>query len=224
MVKTIFIDVDNTLLDFNECAKWSMEKALADHGIFYPDIFGVFKKINDLLWLEIEKGGLTREGLYKKRWNMVFESAGIKLNGVEFEREFLHYLEESAKPVQGAYEALEYLSGKYTVCVASNAPQSQQEKRLKKAGMLKFLHKVFTSEQIGYPKPSKAFFDGCFEKLGGIEKDEVILIGDSLTADVVGGAEYGLKTCWFNYAGEALPETVSPDFVVNTLWDIKKIL
>lgn len=224
MIKAVFIDVDNTLLDFNECAKHSMATSLREYGEDYKEhYFSVFKLVNDELWREIEKGTLTREGLYRVRWNRVFERLGIGIDGPEFEQHFIHNLHSSAVPVKGAHDILEYLAPKYTLCIASNAPHKQQLTRLRNADMLRYLDHIFTSEQIGSQKPEKSFFDACFANLDGISPEECIIIGDSLTADIQGGIACGMKTCWFNYDHRAYSGDEA-DYIIGALEEIKKIL
>ena len=223
MIKAVFIDVDNTLLDFNRCSALSIKAALADYGFEYDDsMFPVFKRINDSLWNKIEKGELTREGLFKIRWNMIFKELDIPLDGVEFEKVYHDYLNCSTEKVQGADELLAYLYPKYTVCVTSNAHYEQQIKRLHDSGLDRFLHHIFISDKIGFPKPSAAFFDACFDELDGISPDEVIVIGDSPTADIDGGRNYGMKTCFFNFAHT--DEIIEADYTVNSLAEIMNIL
>lgn len=225
MFKAVFIDIDNTLLDFNKCAKVAMKRILEECNVKFEEyMFDVFVKINDSLWLEIEKGNLTKEGLYKFRWNTIFKELNIKLDGEAFEERFVKLLHETAEPVADANEVLEYLASKYTVYAASNSVYTQQIDRMTKADMLKHITKLFSSEKIGFAKPSKMFFDKCFEQTDGIIPEDVILIGDSLTADIQGGIAYGLKTCWFNYKGEMLPDGISPDYIVDSLKEIKDIL
>ena len=225
MITTVFIDIDNTLIDFDRCACGSMGFVLEKHGISpTPHMFKVFLDTNRKLWLEIEKGNLTREGLYKIRWNTVFAQLGITLDGEKFEVEFLKHLPEFVFPIPYAKNLLDYLSKKYSIYATSNAPHNQQLMRLEKAGMLDKFSDIFTSGKIGFPKPDNRFFDGCFNSLENVSKDEVILIGDSLSADIAGAKNYGLKTCWFNFAGEALPVGIKPDFTVNSLEEITKIL
>ena len=160
MIKAVFIDIDNTLLDFNKCALWSMKKAFEDYNLnFREQMFDTFNLVNNRLWLEIEKGKLTKEELYACRWNMIFAILGIDVDGVQFENVFYSYLTESAEPVDGALEILKYLSGKYIVCAASNASYEQQIKRLDNAEMTEYFDKIFISEQIGFSKPKKDFFE-----------------------------------------------------------------
>lgn len=225
MIKTVLLDVDNTLLDFNLCADESMHIVADKMGIVLPDnIFEVFHGINTVLWHDIEKGKLTRDELHKIRWNMVFDKVNIKADGIGFEKLFVSTLHESAVPVVGAKELLEYLHGKYQLCVASNAAEQQQLSRLKKADMLKYMEHLFVSEKIGAPKPSANFFDACISALGDVRLDEIMMIGDSLSADIIGAHDYGLKTCWYNHEKTDTPPDICADYIVNSLDEIKAIL
>lgn len=225
MLTTILIDVDNTLLDFNKCASQSMAAGLAELGIPYrPEMFPEFLRINDHLWYEIEQGRLTREGLHRIRWPWIFDKLSIDADGVAFEERFCALLYESHEPVDGALEALQYLSGKYRVYVASNAATSQQTHRLDLAGMLPYLKGLFISQEIGAPKPSREFFERCVERLGGPPKEEVLLLGDSLTADMRGGVDFGLKTCWYNHNGASHDIPLPVDYIIDRMEDVKKIL
>ena len=99
-----------------------------------------------------------------------------------------------------------------------------QIKRLTKSDMLKYFDDIFVSEKVGALKPAKEFFDVCFKEMGSPSLDEVIMIGDSLTADILGGAEYGIKTIWFNPDGLKAPDSPKPNHIVNNLLEIKNIL
>lgn len=225
MITNVLMDVDNTLLDFNKCAKEAIKIGFLKWNIEYSDkVFPVFLEVNDQLWRKIETGEIDKKTLYQLRWKTIFERLGIKADGPAFEQDFRNIFSDSKEAVDGAYEILDYLSERYILSVASNASYQQQLKRLTNSDMLKYFSNIFNSEQIGYPKPEKKFFDACFEKLGNIQKDEVIIIGDSLSADINGGADYGIKTIWFNYDKAAVPDNVKADFIVNSLDEIKNIL
>lgn len=225
MITTVFLDVDNTLLDFHLCAEDSIKKGFADWNMPYSDeVFTVFNEINDGLWHRIEKGTLTRDELFRIRWQLIFDRLGIDKNGPDFEKMFVTNLAESHIPVKGANELVEYLAGKYDIYVTSNAIHQQQLKRMKKAGMYDYIKDFFTSESIGFAKPTKEFFDECFKRLPNVDKSNVIIIGDSLTADIEGGTAYGIKTCWFNFIGEKFAERPVCDYIVDSLDEIKNIL
>lgn len=223
MLKAILLDVDNTLLDFDLGAKQAIKEAFAETKLDYTEnVYETFTRINNGLWHDIEKGLLTREGLYKIRWPRIFEALGIAADGVAFEKLFLSHLRESAIPVEGAIELVEYLYGKYTLCIASNAAYNQQILRLKKAGLYGYMKHIFISEKIGAPKPTKAFFKHCINALQPIKAEEVMIIGDSLTADIEGAAEFGIQSCLFNRKGIS---TESPaTYTVTKLSEIKGFL
>lgn len=203
-----------------------MVKAFRKFGLpLGAEVFPVFKKINDSLWIRIEKNTITREELHRIRWDLIFDELGVDFDGRTFEKEFRANLGESAIPVEGAEDILKYLSAKYEVYVASNASYNEQIRRLAGAcesGFTKYFTDLFLSEKMGVAKPSREYFDKCVELCNG-NVDEIIMIGDSLSADIVGAKEYGLKTIWFNYTGE---DTVSPyaDYTVLSLREIKNVL
>ncbi len=224
LIKAVFIDIDNTLLDFNKSAKEAVKSSFLQENLEYDEsVFDTFTKINDAMWLDIEKGVLTKEMHSKIRWKRIFEALGIERDGESFEEVFIHHLNRSAIPVDGAGEMLEYLSGKYTLYAASNGSQSQQEGRLEIAGFLKYFKDVFTSGRMGFHKPDVRFFEGCFTEIP-YSKQEVMLIGDSLSADVKGGKDFGIKCCWFNFFNIPCPEEAKPDFEIYSPEEITKIM
>lgn len=224
MIKTILIDIDNTLLDFNESSKECIRQAFKEQKLPFDDnTFPVFKKINDGLWLKIEKGELDREGLHKIRFNLVLDALGLKGDGPLIEKRFREILFDTAVAVDGAVDILKYLSEKYNVYAASNAIYLQQINRLTKTGMIGYLSDLFISEKLGVTKPTKEFFDACI--IGAKAKiEETVMIGDSISADIVGAKEYGLKTIWYNHNNEPKENGKIADFIVDSLEEIKNIL
>lgn len=225
MKKIILIDLDNTLIDFNECARHSIIAAFNELGIPYTEnVFETFICENVKIWKRLERGEITKPQLRANRWNIILEKLGIDYDGTIIEEMFENGVAKGAYAVDGAYELLEYLQGKYKLYIVSNGFRFVQESRLKIGNFDKYIDDVFVSEDTGIPKPAKEFFDYCFEKLKHPKKEEMILIGDSLTADISGGINYGLETIWFNKNNESLPENITPTYIVNTLQDIKTIL
>ncbi len=225
MIKAVFIDVDDTLLDFRACAKQAMQETMKECGMVYEEsMFPVFWRINNELWRAIERGELTREGLWEIRWNRIFAELGIEADGPAFETAFHDKLAVSAVEVEGARDIMAYLASRYRVFVTTNAPHFQQVTRLTSAGMMQYVEGVFTSEKIGASKPSKKFFAACFEEIDDILPAETVIIGDSLTADIRGGEGFGMKTCWFNPFGKEAPADITIDYMVHTLAEIKNWL
>lgn len=224
-MKILLFDVDNTILDFDRCSYTSMKAAFSQFKLkFTDDMYDVFKEVNQGLWKQVQEGTLSKDGLYKIRWDMIFKRLGIVADGRKFERMFLTMLSQSSVSVVGARDLLEYLMPKYTLCVASNAPYKEQVRRLTNADFIKYFKFLFMSEKIGHQKPTKDFFDTCLEQIGPIEKSDVMMIGDSLSADINGATIYGIKTCWYNPNNYKTPRVMPPTFVINKLADLKTIL
>ena len=231
MIKAVFLDIDNTLLDFDAYVKQTMTEGFLHYGLkpFEESMFGVFTEINNRLWNEIEQGKLDFKGLEKIRFNMVFRALGIDFDGEEFEAYFREHIWDSAIALDGADEMLRYLAGKYILCIASNGPYEQQLHRLDIGGMKKYFDYYFISEKLGVSKPESAFFQKALEELNRgrakpILPEECVMLGDSLRSDIAGGKNAGMKTVWFNRSGKSLQKTVIPDFEIHNLKQIKEIL
>ena len=176
MTTTIFIDIDNTLLDFDKCAYLSMKSSFEDCGLPFDDnMFATFERINLALWHRLEDKIITKEQLFKLRWPTVLAGIGIDYDGNDMEARFKHYLYTYAVAIEGAESLLRYLSQKYKIYATSNATYEQQISRLKSAGFDKYFSGYFISEKVGAEKPSKEFFDHCFNHLT-VSKDEVVMI------------------------------------------------
>ncbi len=228
MFRAIFIDIDNTLLSFDGYVKQTMKEGFEKFGIceYNDGMFDVFTSINDAFWRRIEDGTLTFEELMKIRWNTIFDSLGIVYDGVAFEKFFRSRIFTSAIPMGSAFELLDHLKSRYVLCAASNGPYEQQVNRLKVGGMYDYFDHFFISGDIGYQKPTKEFFDECFVRLNAgrsarISPSETLMIGDSLTSDIRGGKNCGMKTCFYNFKSRPVPDDIKPDYCVT---DLKEIL
>lgn len=225
MKKIVLLDLDNTLIDFNECAKHSIINSFKKHNFEYTEkTFMTFITENVKIWKRLEKGEITKADLRANRWNIILEKLSIDYDGTIIEEEFENGVAQGAYAVEGAYELLDYLHSKYELYIVSNGFRFVQESRLKIGDFRKYFKDIFLSEDIGIQKPAKEFFDYCFEKLNQPNKEDVILIGDSLSADIIGGLNYGIDCIWFNKNGEELPQNIKPTYIVNKLKEIENIL
>lgn len=231
MLKVILFDIDNTILSFDEYVKESMKNGFKKFGIcaYKDEMFDVFNQVNNRLWHAIEKGELSFEKLQKIRWNMIFERLGVSSDGEAFEKYFREYLFESAIPIDGVMELLKYLYEKYTLCVASNGPYLQQVNRLKVGGMLPYFTDLFISEEMGCSKPSEEFFATCIDRLNSKLEEkilpcEIMIIGDSLSSDMLGGMKFGMQTCFYNPNNKPIPCEMNLNYNVTSLKEIKDII
>ena len=237
MLKAVFLDIDNTLLDFDAYVKMSMQTGFSRFGLrpYEPWMYDVFTENNLALWRRIERGELDFDGLKQIRWNMIFEKLNISFDGVAFEEYFRKYLNESAIPEEGVMEmfnAISELKERYGffVCAASNGPYDQQVKRLKIAGMDRYMDHVFVSEKLGVSKPFAGFYERAFEEIAkGLpvpNPADCLMVGDSLTSDVAGGKNFGMKTCLYHKNGESEEkiDAVRPDYVIEKMTDLVDVV
>lgn len=206
MIRYLLFDIDDTLLNFRDTAEPAICRALADVGLcFTAEQFAVYHRINNGLWEQVSAGALARERLYEIRFQRVLDALGIAADGRAVEARFRHHLNFIAVPEEGASETLAALSERYVLATASNAPQRQQELRLESSGLARYFTQILTSGGLGYDKPSAQFYDACLHALGDPPRDEVMMLGDSLSADVGGALNAGLSACWVNLKGAPAP-------------------
>ena len=225
MKKTILMDLDNTIIDFNECARHSIMGIFEELGFEYNEnVFTTFITENVRIWKRLELGEIDKPFLRANRWNIILEKLGIGYDGTIIEEKFENGVALGAYPVEYAYELLEYLYKKYDIYVVSNGFRFVQESRVKIGKYDKYFKELFLSEDIGIQKPDIRFFDYCYKNIGYPPKDELILIGDSLSADIKGGNAFGIDTIWFNKSNDTPSNTIKPTYTVNKLEEIKEIL
>lgn len=219
--KVLFLDIDDTLLDFEANARLSMKNAFEAFGLPFSEAsFRLFEVRNLALWKRLERGEITKPELFHLRWRIIFSELGLSADPDAFETCFLQGLKNAVVPIPGAVELVASLSGKYRLCAASNGMLQQQVERLKKAGMYDAMEHIFVSESICFEKPSAPFFDHCFRILKDVRPDEALMIGDSVTADIEGALAYGIPCIWFDrYRTGNNP----PDGVVGTVRSLNEL-
>ena len=225
MKKIILMDLDNTIIDFNECARHSIMGIFEELGFQYNEnVFSTFITENVKIWKRLELGEIDKPFLRANRWNIILSKLGIDYDGTIIEEWFENGVAKGAYPVEYAYELLEYLYKKYDIYVVSNGFRFVQESRVKIGKYDKYFKELFLSEDIGIQKPDIRFFDYCYEKIGCPPKEELILIGDSLSADIKGGNTFGIDTIWFNKNQDPESDVTKATYTVNHLKEIEKIL
>lgn len=231
MIKAVLLDIDNTILDFDQCVKDAMREGFAKYELPpYKDyMFDAFTLINNEIWRQFERGEIDFQGILHTRWQRIFDALNIAFDGYSFEKYFVEYIFHSHILVEGAKDLLEYLSSRYLVCAASNGPEKQQLNRLTEAGLLDYFQLFFISEAMGVVKPDKEFYEQVLDTLSSklqqpIKPEEIMVIGDSLSSDIIGGRKMGMKTCFYDFVGDTPIEAIRPDYVVTDLKEIEAII
>ena len=198
--KFLLFDADNTVLDFDKSEEQALRIALGSAGIdFNQEVLKTYVKNNLFMWEKLERGEVTKEQVLIGRFILTAEELGWKCDVNAVAKQYEMKLHEGYFVIDHAREVLQQLiDNGHKLYLVSNGVLSIQNARMKGSGMEKYFIQRFISEQIGYPKPQKKFFDYCFEHIDGFEKSQALIIGDSLTSDMQGGVNAGIDTCWYN--------------------------
>lgn len=224
MIKHVFLDLDDTILDFHKAEDAAIEKTMGAFSISpTAENKSLYSRINKECWEALERGELTRAELRFLRFERFFEAVGA--SGAErAPAVYENYLSQGHYFVPGAETLLESLYPKYALYLATNGIAAVQAGRVASAGIEKYFKARFVSEEIGYNKPSIEYFEACFAKIENFKKEETVIVGDSLTSDIKGGRAAGIKTVWFNPHGQSASAELAPDATISALSELCDIL
>ena len=203
--KAIFIDIDDTLLDYIPCCREAFEAALPEH----PEHFQLFLDISGRLFSEAKHGLHTIAevmDLYPKEF---MATIGYPAESVEpFTHAFREAWGTTHTLVPEAEEMLKTLQAKgYRLFAASNSFGHLQRSRLEHAGILHYFEDTYISMDIGYDKPDIRFYQEALRR-ADLQPSEVLMIGDSMTTDVLGAQAAGIDALYFNRQKDSLLELI----------------
>ena len=225
MRKTVLFDLDDTILDFKKAENVAIKRMLAALDIPpTEEIAARYSEINDAQWKLLEKGLFTREQILTRRFRLLFEELGVDRSDIEAWRTYEQMLGEGHYFLPGAVELLEELSPLYDLCLVSNGTASVQDRRIESAGIARYFKAIFISQRVGVNKPAKEFFDRCFAALPDLRREDTIIVGDSLTSDILGGRNAGIATCWFNPHHKPAREDIPADYEIASLAELPPLL
>ena len=202
MIKALFFDIDDTILDYDLCAEFTVRKACETLGVPYSQaVQSEYRRVDDALWARQKAGELTIPRVLELRDAHMMAYLGLA-DGMSFQEAFIAAFGESCALVEGAEEVLKSVKEKgLPVYSASNGFMEVQVNRLEKAGVLQYFDRLFVSQTIGYEKPDIRFFEHCLRETG-YAPHEVLMIGDSMAADIKGGLNAGWNVCFLNRHGK----------------------
>lgn len=224
-MRDLFFDLDDTLLDFGQAEHVAVQKAFRDVGVTpTPELLRRYSEINKQQWERLERGEITRDALLVLRFDLLFQEMHIDVPGIACEDRYRQYLAIGHYFVEGAEEILAYLAPKYRLFLASNGVAATQYSRLASAGISHYFQAIFISEDTGYHKPEREYFDYCFRQIPDFAPSHAMMIGDSLTSDILGGKRAGMQTCWFNPKQKPGRDDIRPDREIHALAELKTFL
>lgn len=223
MIEFLFLDLDDTILDFQKAERLALAKTLESFGLPPTDtVLARYHEINREHWERLERKELTRQQVLVGRFAALFAEMGLSARAEQVARAYEENLSQGHYFLPGAEEALKSLSKKYKLYLASNGTARVQAGRLKSAGIIPYFQEIFVSEEMGYNKPDPAYFDACFARIPGFRKDRAMMVGDSLTSDILGGIQAGIATCWVNPHHKT--GSIRPDYEIESIVQLEALL
>jgi len=201
MIKTVFLDLDDTILDFQKGERRAIWQTLAEIGIEpSQEIIEKYMEINLSCWQALERGEITRNEVLWGRFDRLFDELSFVGDSKATQKLYQSLLAREHDFLEGGKELLEDFrrSGKYSLYIATNGIPEVQKPRIISSGVGEYFTDIFISEEIGCAKPQREFFERCFARIEGFKREECIIVGDSLSSDIQGGINAGILTCHFN--------------------------
>lgn len=220
--ETFIFDLDDTLLNFKSAEKQALKGLFTNFSLDLDrDAQDAFSTFNKSLWKKLEKKQITRAELFEQRFHTFFRNYyQMEVNGEQCSDLYLEYLSQGHEEVSGAKKLLTTLTAKdKQIFLATNGVSQVQTQRVKDSHLLQFFEQVFISEEIGVEKPDKNFFDYLFTN-STANQSKTVIIGDSLSSDILGGNNAGIDTLWFNPANNQNFSPIRPTYQISSLAEI----
>ena len=218
-------DADNTLLDFTRAEHEALCICLSQRNLPNDDeTVRLYSSINDGHWKRLERGETTRERLKIERFTDFFHAIGHGGDPKIMAHDYETTLSRQTFLLDGALELIQDLHGKCRLFIVTNGITLVQKSRFGNCPLAPYFEKCFISEEMGCAKPEKVFFDLVAKEILDFVPSEAIVIGDSLSSDILGGINAGLDTCWYNPTGKIAPAEMNITFTVRTFSELKSIL
>ena len=227
MINIILWDIDGTLLDFHAAEREAMKTLFQkfELGECTDEMITRYSEINRSYWERLERGEVTKPQVLVGRFEDFFASEGLDISvAPEFNKAYQLSLGDTIVFCDDSYNIVKSLKGKVKQYAVSNGTVVAQSKKLRLSGLGELFDGVYLSEDLGVEKPNVKFFDKVFADIGPIYKDEVIIVGDSLTSDICGGNNAGILTCWYNPSKVTCVGDYEIDFEITDIHQIYDIL
>ncbi|MFC5602527.1 YjjG family noncanonical pyrimidine nucleotidase [Sporosarcina koreensis] len=209
-------DLDDTLMDFSACEKNAFSLSFESNG--YPNGLSDFREsyraVSNVLWDDLEHGRITLGELKTERFKRLFELHSLDIDAEVFGQTYLDYLGKEIHVIDGVEEMLESL-GDSRLAILTNGFKEVQDARINGSPLKNSFEAIITSEEAGSQKPHPDIFEYVFKKLGVTDKSRVLMIGDSLSSDILGGNNFGIDTCWYNPQRKENKSAAKPTYEIH---------
>lgn len=217
----ILFDADDTLFHFD--ALGGLCLMFSRYGVdFVERDYHGYQAINRPLWVDYQNGHISAQQLQRERFKTWAEKLQVPAH--ELNSAYMAAMAEICTPLAGAVSLLESLRGQARLGIVTNGFTELQQARLERTGLAHHFEVLVISEQVGIAKPHRAIFDHALSLMGDPARDQVLMVGDNPDSDILGGMNSGLDTCWANFDGRAVLESLTPTYQVASLAELERRL
>lgn len=235
--ETLIFDLDDTLIDNNESVKYAFMVVLDQLNIkFTNELFKKWLNFDKKYWHIYENEKIIIPNTIKSKENIItylranrflifFKKLNLSLeDAIDINDLFCKNLGVNIIEIEGASTLLQKLSPNYEILIATNAAKETAHVKLEKANLDTYISSIITPDDVGYSKPKEEFFNYLYKKCENKDKNKMLLTGDSLTTDILGGMNNGIDTCWYNPNNNPIPTKYNPTMSINKLLQLTKKL
>jgi 2-haloacid dehalogenase len=217
----LLFDADGTLFDYETAERKALSATFQDAGLPYTaDNLQTYRAINTEVWEAFERGEISQPDLHLARFQRLLEALQFTADIPTFGDRYLYNLGHSPDLVEGAAEVVAELAQTHKLYLITNGIPAVQYTRLSLSPIAQYIEGITISGEIGYAKPDPRIFDAAFAGMGDPAKEDVLIIGDSLSADIQGGRDYGIDTCWYNPNGRSSTLSIPITYTINSLHEL----
>ncbi|RLD66831.1 MAG: noncanonical pyrimidine nucleotidase, YjjG family [Bacteroidetes bacterium] len=221
----LLFDADGTLLNYDQSEKHALTETFKAFQIDNKtNYLQKYRRINANLWSELERSLITSEKLRVKRFDILFNDLKLNISPANFSEKYLNALGKTGFLIKGARELLNKLDKSINLAIITNGIKEVQNSRLQKTKLNKYFKHLIISEEVGVAKPDKLFFEYTLNKINFYKKNGILIIGDSLKSDILGGNMSNIDTCWFNPTNKKNRTNIKPTYEINNLMQIIDVI
>ncbi|MFA0815205.1 MAG: YjjG family noncanonical pyrimidine nucleotidase [Anaerofustis sp.] len=215
----IFFDADDTLFDFQQSEAVAYRNAMNALHLPYADneSYEIYRTVNHAIWREFEEGKISQSRLKTERFRRLADRLNISFDAAEFAKEFMYQLSRASILFDDAIPLIEDLKRHAKLLIVTNGLSDVQHRRVRGSVIADSLSGVIISEEAGVAKPDPAIFELAARQVQASDKSKMLMVGDGLKSDILGGINYGIDTCWYNPKRLQNESGVVPTYEINTL-------
>ncbi len=222
----LIFDADDTLFDFKKSERVAFEKTMQTFGFDYDENIHlpIYHEINTAIWKELDEGLITQKELKLERFRRLAAHLKSDIDVSDFAACYMKYLSHASFLFDGAYELVKELHTRCQLVLITNGLTNVQNKRIRQSIIAPFFKEITISEEIGISKPNPAIFHHALRHFSTLDPRHILMIGDNLHSDILGGKNSGIDTCWYNPADVENKTDILPTYEIHHLKELFKII